>query len=110
MSTKKVIHISNLKAFTSLLKETKKFVIVKYSATWCGPCRAIAPIFEMYATSPDNSSIVFVSVDVDEAADIAEKYDISCMPTFQVFKNGEVIDSFSGSSKEKLLKILLKYK
>ena len=46
--------------------------------------------------------VVFVKVDVDEAADVAEKCGISAMPTFQFYKGGKQVDSFSGADEAKL--------
>ena len=60
---------------------------VDFWATWCGPCRMMAPIVEELASeTPD---VVFAKVDVDENPDIAQRYGIMSIPTFIVFKGGE---------------------
>jgi len=74
----------------------------------CGPCRMIGPVFE--ALSPNYSTIVFLKVDVDENAKVAEECGISAMPTFQVFKNGSKIDEMVGASKDKLEALVEKHK
>jgi len=67
----------------------------------------IGPIFEgMVDQYPD---VVFVKVDVDDAADVAEKCGISAMPTFQFYIGGEKVDSFSGADESKLKATIQKH-
>ncbi|CAB1351528.1 unnamed protein product [Coregonus sp. 'balchen'] len=51
---------------------------------------------------PENKNVVFLKVDVDEAADVAKHCDIKCMPTFHFYKNGEKVDEFSGANQATL--------
>ncbi|KAJ1539073.1 Cytoplasmic thioredoxin isoenzyme 2 [Cladochytrium tenue] len=63
-----------------------KLVVVDYFATWCGPCKMVAPKFALLADKyPD---AVFLKLDVDAFPEIAEQAGISAMPTFQLFKEG----------------------
>merc|ERR1712223_1496403 len=57
-----------------------KLVVIDFFATWCGPCKMIAPKIEQMAGEMVN--VVFLKVDVDEAEDVAQEYNISAMPTF----------------------------
>ncbi|KAK9916048.1 hypothetical protein WJX75_007778 [Coccomyxa subellipsoidea] len=83
------------------LKEAgSKPVIVDFTATWCGPCRIIAPVFEELSTK--YPSIVFLKVDVDKNEAVAGACGISAMPTFQVYKEGKKIHEMVGASKENL--------
>lgn len=84
-----------------------KLVIVDFHATWCGPCKMIAP--KLQAMSQEMTNVVFLKVDVDEVDEVAVKYQISCMPTFVFFKNKEKIDHFSGASEAKIREYLEKY-
>mmetsp|Transcript_32116 Transcript_32116/g.44526 ORF Transcript_32116/g.44526 Transcript_32116/m.44526 type:complete len:103 (-) Transcript_32116:202-510(-) len=82
------------------IKGSEKPVLVDFTATWCGPCKAIAPFFaELEGKYP---SITFVKVDVDELDGVAAVAGVSAMPTFQVWQNGAKVSELIGASKEKL--------
>lgn len=100
-----VQQIDSLEQLTELSKN--KIVIVDFYADWCGPCKMIKPKFESFSQTYTN--IVAVKVDVDEAGDVAEKYDISAMPTFIVLKNGEKVDEMVGADTGKLEQLFQKY-
>ncbi|KAK4297141.1 hypothetical protein Pmani_030414 [Petrolisthes manimaculis] len=94
--------------FTAKLTEAGgKLVIVDFYATWCGPCKIIAPKLE--AMSKVKTNVVFLKVDVDENEEVAQEYQITCMPTFLFFKNGKKVDSFSGASEDKIKEYIEKY-
>ena len=79
------------------LKNGDKPLVVDFWATWCGPCKAIAPIIgelaEMY-----NGKIVVGKCDVEENDDIAMEYGIRSIPTILFFKNGELVDRMVGAA------------
>ncbi|CAG5959817.1 unnamed protein product [Menidia menidia] len=63
-----VREVENLEDFNKILKEAgEKLVVVDFTATWCGPCKQIGPKFEDLSKQPENSNVVFLKVDVDEA-------------------------------------------
>lgn len=77
-------------------------LVVDFWATWCGPCRAIAPIVKQLADEYDGR-VVIGKCDVEEAEDIAAEYGIRNIPTLIFFKNGQPVDKFVGAgSKAKL--------
>lgn len=80
--------------------------VIDFYATWCGPCKAIAPIFEMLK-GEYSSKIKFVSVDVDQDVAMAGKYRIEAMPTF-VFLDaeGNEIDRMVGADRQKLAEMV----
>lgn len=79
-------------------------VVVDFFADWCGPCKEMKPVFEELAQDcKDKYS--FKSINFDKVPEVAAKYQVSSLPTFIVFKDGKVLDKFSGkNSKEGLLK------
>merc|ERR1712167_378212 len=73
-----------------------KLVVIDFTATWCGPCQRIAPVFVKLAEEmPD---VKFVKVDVDQNEAIAAKYNVKAMPTFKFVKNGEVVKELVGAN------------
>lgn len=82
-------------------------VVVKFSASWCGPCRAIAPYFAELAKA--NPNIVFLEVDVDEAEEIASFVGVCSMPTFQVYRRVKKVDELVGASKDRLKALVEKH-
>ena len=75
-------------------------MVVDFYATWCGPCRMIAPKVE--EMEKEFSNVMFLKVDVDENDETSEKYEVQAMPTFMFFKNGKKVDSFAGANEAKL--------
>ena len=71
-------------------------VVIDFFATWCGPCKRIAPVFESLAEKL-SSRIVFLKVDVDEAPELLDLYDISAMPTFIFLKDGKLVRRVEGA-------------
>ncbi len=73
-----------------------KLVVVDYTATWCGPCRVVAPLIDQLAQEYGDRATV-VKVDIDQNKDNAKKYGIRSIPAVLVFKNGEVVESLFGT-------------
>ena len=80
---------------SSLRKGTQPLV-VDFWATWCGPCRMVAPIIEELA-GEYNGKVVIGKCDVEEQEDLAQEFGIRNIPTILFFKNGEVIDKLIGA-------------
>lgn len=81
-------------------------VLVDFWATWCGPCRMIAPIIEEVANDYQGK-IKVGKVNVDEEGDLAVKYGISSIPTLLLFKGGEVVKKTLGyMPKEAVVKFI----
>ena len=74
----------------------KPLMILDCYATWCSPCKMIAPVFEQF--SEHYSQAAFYKVNVDEVPDVAHELGIRSMPTFVYFKNGEKVHEVSGAA------------
>ena len=87
--------------FEASVLQAQKPVFVDFWAPWCGPCKVMSPIVEELAAEMEE--MIIGKVNVDENSEIAQKYNILSIPTFIVFKGGQVVEQFSGSmSKDQL--------
>ena len=77
----------NTEKFDELLKGEKP-VVCDFFATWCGPCKMLAPVMEEVSKEFEDKA-VFVKVDVDENPELARRYGIMSIPLVVIFKNGE---------------------
>lgn len=80
----------NEESFDQFIQED--FVLVDFYATWCGPCKMLAPVIEEVVKE---NNIKCAKIDVDES-DIARRYGIMTIPTLMIFKNGEQVSSKTG--------------
>ncbi|CAA2998024.1 thioredoxin H-type 1 [Olea europaea subsp. europaea] len=87
--------------------ETKKLVVIDFTASWCGPCRVISPIFAEIAKKTPH--VIFLKVDVDELRDVAEEFNVEAMPTFLFLKDGKEVDRVVGARKENLQDAITKH-
>ncbi|TDG46762.1 hypothetical protein AWZ03_006809 [Drosophila navojoa] len=92
---------------TQLTNAGDKLVVVDFFATWCGPCKMIAPKLEELAQQY-SEKIVVIKVDVDECEDIAMEYNVSSMPTFLFIKNSAKLEEFAGANATKLAETIQK--
>lgn len=77
-------------------------VLVDMFATWCGPCKMMAPVVEEIAGEYEGIAKVG-KVDIDQDSDLAARYSIMSVPTFLIFKNGEVVDKVVGGVPKDIL-------
>lgn len=80
--------------FEAEVLQAEGTVLVDFFATWCGPCKMMAPIVGEIAD--ERSDVKVCKLDVDEGRDTAMEYGIMSIPTLMVFKNGEAVKTFVG--------------
>lgn len=85
----------NLNNFNEEITNTDKLVLVDFFATWCGPCKMLAPIVSEIADTYSDK-IKVCKVNVDENQELAQKYNIMSIPTLVFFKNGNAVKSSVG--------------
>ena len=76
--------------------EKNEYVVIKFGASWCSPCKQIAPVLEE-VTDNYQDSLKYISLDVEESTDITADFKIRNVPTIFFIKNGEVMDKCVGS-------------
>ena len=82
-------------------------VLVDFWATWCGPCRMVAPIVAEIAA--EKAGVIKVGkVNVDEEPGLAGRYGISSIPTLMLFKNGQLVDTMVGARPKAQIEQMLK--
>ena len=105
MTNENVIHIGSEEAFDQLIAGDTP-VLVDFWATWCGPCRMIAPIVEEIANAYAGKAIV-AKVDVDEQGELAQRYRVMNIPTLMLFKQGQLVDKAIGARPKAALEQML---
>jgi len=82
--------------FEAEVLQADKTVVVDIFATWCGPCKQIAPMLDQLADEISEQAKI-VKLDVDQNKELATQYGVKSVPTLLIFKNGEVADRIVGA-------------
>jgi thioredoxin len=82
-------------SFEELISSAEKPVLVDFYATWCGPCRMIAPILDQVQVML-KGKLQVVKIDTDRYPELASQYEIHALPTLVLFKNGQSVDRIEG--------------
>ena len=97
-----MVEIINDANFEEKVLKSEKPVLVDFYADWCGPCRMMGPLVDQLANTY-SGRMKIGKINVDEDGDIAGRYGIKSIPSFLVFKNGQVVDSVTGGVPEHVL-------
>jgi len=100
MSKEGVHNLNNKAEFDKALEQKDTLLVLDAFATWCGPCKVIAP--QVVKFSDAYPTAKFYKLDVDEVPDVAQELGIRAMPTFLLFKNGEKVAEVVGANPKAL--------
>lgn len=92
--------------FENEVMNSDKPVLVDFSATWCGPCRMVAPILDKIAA--ENAQYKICKVDVDDEPELAQAFSVSSIPMLVVVKNGKITSQAVGLRPEEAILSMLK--
>lgn len=98
--------IKSLQQFEQEVLNSPSPVFVDFWAEWCGPCRVVGPIVEELASDYEGK-VKFVKVNVDDANELAAKYNVFSIPTLAIFKNGEIVSQQAGSATKESFKTMI---
>ena len=87
--------IINTSQFRESVEQNSGVVVVDFFATWCGPCKMLAPVFEQAGEEMKNDA-TFLKVDIDQSLEIAQQFRISTVPTMMIFKDGKPVETLVG--------------
>ena len=90
-----MVKVINGNEFIEHVENTKGVVVVDFFATWCGPCKMLAPVFEGVSSKMGDKANFF-KVDIDKNGNIAQKYRIYAVPTMIIFKDGVPVENLAG--------------
>lgn len=98
--------VINSQEFKNEVLNGEGVVLVDFFATWCGPCKMLAPVLDEIGNEM-NGQVTVVKVDVDQSGDLANQFGIMSIPTMITFKDGKPVDKAVGFSSKAVLKAKL---
>ncbi|EQF23184.1 thioredoxin [Clostridioides difficile CD160] len=87
--------IINNNEFINEVENKDGLVVVDFFATWCGPCKMLSPVYEALGNEMAEKTD-FLKVDIDQSMELAQKFEVSTVPTVIIFKDGKPVDRLIG--------------
>ena len=106
MASDKIVNVTDASFENDVLKSSEP-VLIDFWATWCGPCRAIAPVVEQLA-GEYAGKVKVAKVNIDENPKVPTQYDVRSIPTLLMFKGGKVVGQIVGAVPKPKIEELLK--
>ncbi|MGL4913444.1 MAG: thioredoxin [Romboutsia sp.] len=88
-------NIISTEEFVNEVEYKEGVVVVDFFATWCGPCKMLAPVFESVGEELEDSA-EFYKIDIDESMELVQRFEVTTVPTVIVFKDGQEMDRLVG--------------
>lgn len=92
--------------FNNLVEHIEGIAVVDFFATWCGPCKMLAPVLEQ--VQDEMKSVKIVKIDIDQNPDAAAEYGVKNIPTIKIFKDGKELTTNVGFMPKESLKDMIK--
>lgn len=96
----------NFEQYKNKIEGSEKPVLIDFFATWCGPCKMLAPIIEQLAN--ERADIDIVKVDVDKVPELAAMYRVASIPTLVILKKGQVLKKHVGFASKAEIEAMIK--
>src|SRR4030065_1053218 len=98
--------VSDTKSWETDVMRSSMLVCVDFWAEWCGPCRMVSPVVEELSEEYDGK-VDFVKVNVDQANELASKYNVFSIPTLAIFSKGQIIAQQVGAASKESYKNMI---
>ncbi|KAL9246429.1 hypothetical protein vseg_019964 [Gypsophila vaccaria] len=111
ITTNRVVPIRSPSCWRDYFQASKysdKLIVIYFTASWCGPCRFMAPVVDEFASHYAN--VAFNKIDVDELFNVSHDFGVQTMPTFLFIKRGTEIDRVTGARRDELQRKIEKHR
>ncbi|AKN32923.1 thiol-disulfide isomerase [Clostridium carboxidivorans P7] len=92
--------------FSKAVQESSKPVVIDFWASWCGPCKMLAPVIDEISEEL-NDKVEFLKLNVDENPVTSNQYRVASIPTVMIFKDGKVVDTLVGFRPKEAIKSVI---
>lgn len=96
----KVVHVKSTDHWNEIVtnhESNGSVLVCKFFSDWCNPCKALAPKIDSLSLNYDENKVLFLSIDIEENEEVAEKFNITSMPTTLLIKNCKIIKTVVGA-------------